>query len=128
MDNDGDDACTILVVDDDARIGELVGRMLMAAGHHVLQATGGAQALRIVDRTNIDLLITDVNMPEVGGVELARRLRCAAPELPVLFMSCYIDRQSCPPNVLEKPFHMAELHRRVAQALRGRTDRHLLRQ
>src|ERR1051325_7814347 len=114
-----DHACTILVVDDEPRIGELVGTMLTAAGHRVLQATGGAQALRIVGGVKIDLVITDMNMPDVGGIELAQRLHAATPELPVLFMSAFIDRPSSSPNVLEKPFHMAELNSRVAAALRG---------
>jgi DNA-binding response OmpR family regulator len=126
MDNGQDHACTILVVDREPRIRELVGTILTVAGHRVLQATGGAQALRIVNGAKIDLVITDMNMPDVGGVELAKRLRAAAPELPILLMSAYIDYQSFPPKVLEKPFHMAELNRRVAQALRGQEDKHLL--
>ena len=112
-----DDGSTILVVDNEPRIVELVSAMLRMAGYRVMQAISGAQALRIVNWARIDLVVTDVNMPDVDGLHLATHLRRAAPGLPILFLSGSVNNTS-PLGVLKKPFHMADLHTRVAEALR----------
>ncbi len=82
---------TILVVDDEEGICDATARMLRKAGYQVLTAYGGPEALAVASRHPgaIELLLTDVRMPGLSGVELADRLRAARPGLPVLLISGY---------------------------------------
>ena len=85
---------TVLVVEDDPFVRQLVDQLLSAAGYRVLVAGDGAEALLMAeDRlADIDLVLTDVLMPEVNGVELARTLRRRRSDLPVVFMSGFTGR------------------------------------
>ena len=79
----------MLLAEDEPGVRRLLARMLRAGGYEVLEAPNGADALRL-GRQNVDqlaALVTDVDMPAIGGVELARRLARRWPELPVLFIS-----------------------------------------
>ncbi len=82
-------AGTVLLAEDESSVRRLLARMLRAGGYEVLEAPNGVDALRL-GRQNADrlaALVTDVDMPALGGVELARRLARRWPELPVLFIS-----------------------------------------
>jgi len=113
---------TILVAEDETGVRELVCRVLEREGHEVLAARDGNEALRL-SRCHgpIDLLLTDVIMPEMGGLELARRLAEDRPEMRVLFVSGYNDdsRGSLGPKalLLPKPFTPADLSSAVRQAM-----------
>ena len=65
----------ILAVDDSAAMRQMVGITLTGAGHQVEQAIDGREALQIAERTKFDLVITDVNMPNMDGITLVRELR-----------------------------------------------------
>ena len=65
----------ILAVDDSAAMRQMVGATLSSAGHEVEQAADGQEALQIAERKTFDLVITDVNMPVMNGLDLVRRLR-----------------------------------------------------
>lgn len=65
----------ILAVDDSAAMRQMVGITLTGAGHQVEQAIDGREALQIAERTKFDLVITDVNMPNMDGISLVRELR-----------------------------------------------------
>src|SRR5262245_55000859 len=80
---------TILVVDDNVAVRTLVCRVLSIEGYNVLEAASGREALSIAGNLDapFDLLLTDVKMPEMDGVELARRLKESAPAHRVLFIS-----------------------------------------
>jgi CheY-like chemotaxis protein len=80
-------ATTVLVAEDEEGVRRLLTRSLRAAGYRVVEAPNGAEALRIGRQQAIDALVTDVDMPRMGGPELARRLTRRRPELPVLFIS-----------------------------------------
>ena len=84
---------TILLVEDEGGVRELAARSLRSRGYHVLSATDGVDALRTIDDTGVrlDLLLTDVVMPRLGGPELVATLRPRYPDLKVLFMSGYTD-------------------------------------
>ena len=113
-------ARTVLVVDDDARILGLTATMLRLAGYHVIEANLAAEALLIFEQnaTEIDLVLSDVQMPGVTGPDLARSLKQRNPDLPIVFMTaCAGD--IAPPNTLQKPFKMADLYAKVAGALNG---------
>jgi PAS domain S-box-containing protein len=84
---------TILLVEDEASVRGLVARFLERLGYAVLEASDGIEALEITDRLEgeIDLLLTDVVMPRLGGAELAERMLKRFPGMPVLFVSGYTE-------------------------------------
>jgi CheY-like chemotaxis protein len=82
------DPPTVLVVDDDSVFRELESRALRQQGYNVVQAACAAEALRLAGATaTLHLLLTDFNMPDVDGLELARRFRAMRPHTPVLLVS-----------------------------------------
>lgn len=82
---------TVLVVDDEDLVRENVGENLRLAGYRVIEANSGPQALRVFTNPPcpIDLVLTDLTMPQMDGRELAREISRQAPKLPILFMSGY---------------------------------------
>ena len=66
---------TILAVDDSAAMRQMIGIALRGAGHEVIQASDGDEALAFARRERVDLVITDVNMPNMDGISLVRELR-----------------------------------------------------
>ncbi|HEX6104616.1 MAG TPA: response regulator [Gemmatimonadales bacterium] len=117
---------TILVAEDEQGVRELVRKILSDHGHTVLEARHGRDALMLAERYErpIDLLVTDVVMPEMGGGELARRLAERRPGLRVLFVSGYSNDEVLRRGIsgaetafLQKPFTSEELMRRVRQVL-----------
>ncbi|HKN40870.1 MAG TPA: response regulator, partial [Acidimicrobiia bacterium] len=113
----------ILLVEDEAGLRRLAVEVLRGAGYVVTPAADGQTALDLLaagDRPP-DLVVTDVVMPRVGGVELAERLAVQHPEVPVLFMTGYVDQTSrqglVGADVLIKPFVVTELVARVEEAL-----------
>lgn len=82
----------VLVVDDEDSVVRLASRALRMEGYLVHEARGGAEALKFLDEgTPIDLLLTDINMPDIKGHEVARRFRLARPDLKVLYLSGFVD-------------------------------------
>jgi two-component system response regulator PrrA len=75
------------VVDDDAAIRRSLGRALRLRGFAVTEADGGAAALDLLDRTPPDILVLDISMPDVDGIEVCRTLRDGGSDLPVLVLS-----------------------------------------
>ena len=119
---------TILAVDDDQSVLGLVENTLSAAGYRVIPATGGWSAVEAFENSPkpIDLLLTDVIMPDLTGPVLAERLRARQPALPVLFISGFHDADLVQRFVtargftlLPKPFSVDALLRVVDQALSG---------
>lgn len=115
----------ILVVDDEATVRDFVQRVLEYCGYPVALAMHARHALDLIHELNgaIRLLLTDVRMPGVSGVELLRQARRVWPGLPCLFMTGYADDAwavealslACP--VLRKPFTVEELELAVAGAI-----------
>ncbi|MBK6917935.1 MAG: response regulator [Deltaproteobacteria bacterium] len=117
---------TVLVVEDDASVRELVGLLLRRLGYEVLSAEHGHAACERFDTDGerIDLLLTDVVMPRMGGRELAELLRARRPELRVLYMSGHADDAVLRHGVmrddvafLPKPFTPAALADKVREVL-----------
>jgi DNA-binding response OmpR family regulator len=77
----------ILLVDDDTGIRKLVRRVLVRAGYEVAESTDGLNGLRQMRAGHFDLLITDLVMPDMDGLELIRETRASRPEVPILAMS-----------------------------------------
>ena len=91
---DGVDAASvrpsrILVVDNDADIRALLSELLSEEGYEVTTASGGRQAISILDQDRFDLIITDIMMPEVNGMEVLLAARQIDPECPVIMITGY---------------------------------------
>jgi CheY-like chemotaxis protein len=86
---------TILVVEDDLSVRQMIVRILTAEGYSVLEAQNGREALTAVEGgiKPISLVLTDVAMPEMGGQELGTRLATVAPALRVMYMSGFTDEE-----------------------------------
>lgn len=115
---------TILVVDDDAAVRELVGCILERGGYSVLRASDGEEALSLVETRNEapDLVITDLVMPGLTGTELADHLTSWNPAIRVLFISGYpgemVSRTAITAGrFLQKPFATDTLLEKVRELL-----------
>jgi CheY-like chemotaxis protein len=115
---------TILLVEDDPWIRELARRILRDLGYHVIECASASEALKRTDTKTVDLLLTDVIMPQISGPELARLLSAGRPHMAVLFMSGYaedeiVHRGVVDPGVslLPKPFGPDSLARAVRKQL-----------
>ncbi|MCK6532818.1 MAG: ATP-binding protein [Polyangiaceae bacterium] len=116
----------VLVVEDEAPVRRLLVRTLHGAGYTVIEAANGADALLKLSSADgqLDLLVTDVVMPQMGGRELAKKVLEKHPELPVLYLSGYTENAIVHHGVLDaglvflqKPFTPEELLRRVRDVL-----------
>ena len=112
---------TILIAEDDPDLLRLVALVLRTAGHTVLQAADGAEALAVAERERPDLIVSDVMMPGLSGVALAATLRAREDghRPPILLMSGAVLRPAMPPHTafLAKPFSVDDLLRAVAALL-----------
>jgi CheY-like chemotaxis protein len=99
----------ILVVDDEPDILETVGEMLYDAGCSVFVAADGEEALAILAALSIRLLLADVRMPMMNGVELARQALAVRPDLTVVLMSGYPTDAALNFPLLRKPFRLCQL-------------------
>ncbi|MGA8150250.1 MAG: PAS domain S-box protein [Terriglobales bacterium] len=117
---------TVLLVEDEESVRELVRETLEAKGYNVLQAENGAAALRLTQQYSdpIDMLITDVVMPGMSGRELSARLSASHPYTKVLYLSGYTEDAIVHEGVLEpgtaflqKPFTLHALARKIREVL-----------
>lgn len=105
---------SILVVDDEQPIRELLGMMLGDAGHRVFEAADATEALSFLrGKQRVDLILSDINMPGMDGLELSRRVNVEWPELPVLLISGR-PRPSGVRAFIAKPFRWDVLARAIA--------------
>jgi CheY-like chemotaxis protein len=118
---------TVLLVEDEPSVKNLAGQILREQGYHVLEASNGEEALRLTEAYNdktIHLLLTDVVMPQMGGKELAERIKALRPDVKVLFTSGYTGDTIAHHGILEpdiafllKPFSPVTLTRKVREVL-----------
>ena len=110
----------ILLVEDVARVRDLLRLQLERAGYHVLTAPHGVAALELLEQVQVDLVLSDVVMPQLGGLELAERLRTRPSPVRCLLMTGYSSDAvpgSFGDTVLRKPFTTPELLDTVSRAL-----------
>jgi two-component system, cell cycle sensor histidine kinase and response regulator CckA len=119
---------TILLVEDEEAVRSFAARALRMRGYNVLEASGGEDALEIVksDSNKIDLIITDVVMPNMDGPTMVRHVKALKPNLAVIFMSGYAeeafrrnDQNSEGIHFLPKPFGLKQLAAKVKEVLAG---------
>lgn len=120
-------APTILVVDDEANLRKVLAATLKREGYEVVQAGDGEEALGIFDRGGIDLVISDLVMPKVGGFEVLRHVLERAPDVPVILITAHGTVDSAVTAIktgafdyVTKPFEQTELKQVVAKAVRTR--------
>jgi CheY-like chemotaxis protein len=117
---------TVLLVEDEPAVRSLAREALVTHGYSVVEASGPAEALELAQALNgsLCLLVTDVVMPGMGGLELSHRMRARKPGLKVLFVSGYTDDAMVRHGILtsevdflQKPFGASTLARKVRQVL-----------
>jgi DNA-binding response OmpR family regulator len=117
----------VLVCEDDLVVRDVVRRYLERAGHEVLLAEDGEQALRLVAEHRPDLVVLDLMLPGIDGLEVARRLRRAQvnPNIPVIMLTArgeeqdrIVGLQVGADDYVTKPFSPSELTLRVGAVLR----------
>ncbi|HET8621949.1 MAG TPA: response regulator, partial [Gemmatimonadales bacterium] len=119
---------TVLLVEDEDSVRAMAARILRQKGFAVVEASDGGAALEALQEGGpLDLILTDVVMPEMSGVELADRAEQLRPGMPVLFMSGYSEREVADRGggragtmLLNKPFRAGELVAAVRKVLEGR--------
>ena len=129
-----DNAIHILLVDDDSRIRDLLGRVLQENGYRVTTAANAAEARRCLSGLAFDLLILDIMMPGENGLDLAASLRADSP-VPILMLTARAEAEdriagleAGVDDYLSKPFDPRELMLRIAAILRRGATRRIDRQ
>jgi DNA-binding NtrC family response regulator len=120
---------TVLVVDDEASQRELLGGFAARLGYRVCEAAAGEEALTIIPQENPDLVLLDVRLPGISGIETLNRIRESNPDLPVLLITAFADlRQAVAAmkggaeDYLAKPVDLDELRAAMADALGTSAD------
>jgi two-component system response regulator FlrC len=106
----------ILVVEDDPNLREAIVDSLMLKGHQVQEVANGAQAVKVIAQSNLDIILSDINMPEMDGLQLLAHVKKHQPWLPMILMTAYGDvgqavkaMQLGANDYLMKPFEVQEL-------------------
>ncbi len=117
----------VLLVEDDDDNRELMAEVLAASGYEVLPAASGQDGLRMLAEHSIDVLVTDVGMPGMGGLEVAKAAKAIAPTVPVVIVTGWAEREDITSArgrevdaVLIKPVDPDTLTAVVGEAIRAR--------
>ena len=121
------EACTILVVDDERSMREFLSIMLKKEGHDVVVADCGRAAVKILEHRPVDLLISDIKMPDMSGVDVLRRAREIRQDIVAIMITAFKSTDSAVEalrlgahDYLEKPFDNEQLKKKVRHALEQR--------
>jgi PAS domain S-box-containing protein len=111
----------VLIVDDDPQVRHVTASFLTAFGHSTTEAGDGEAALRLLQDGRYDIVVADLAMPGMSGIDLAAEIRDRDPGLPVLILTGHAEAMQIPDDlpVLTKPFRSADLAARVATLLDG---------
>jgi len=108
----------LMIVDDDPAVRIIVAEFLQDFGYQVLQASGGAQALELLAQTpDVRMLITDIRMPDMSGIDLANIATQRQRDLKIILISGYFVSQQVERRFLRKPFRMRDLEAAVRAEL-----------
>lgn len=116
---------TVLVIDDEPGINDLICDALRLAGYQTLSAAHGLEGLRLLREEHVDLAVIDVNMPMMDGYELLERMRASGIQTPAIVLTARQDKDATrtsfglgADDFIRKPFGIEELTLRVAAVLR----------
>ena len=119
------EAKQILLVDDDENTRILLTEFLSTAGYGVLEAKDAKEAMKLIDIGPIDLVMTDLKMPEMDGIQLTRAIRRIRPDLPIIVYSAHRFIDTAPAALkaganeyLAKPFLRAKIEQTVERLLK----------
>ena len=114
----------ILIVDDEGGMRRLLGRILTREGYDTTTAANGVEALRLVANERFDLVVTDIKMPEMDGLQLLQEIREFEPSLPVIVITAYGTIENAVQalragayDYIAKPFEADEIKLTVAKVL-----------
>jgi DNA-binding NtrC family response regulator len=114
----------ILVIDDDDKSREFLNAFLLYKGYQVIQSGDVAEALRVIDENEIDLVVTDLMMPKLNGLELVKRLKAKHPGIVTIVYSAFSNNEMTTNLLkagaffcLDKPFNLAEMETHVKRGL-----------
>jgi two-component system OmpR family response regulator len=122
-------ALRVLLVEDDDDNRELMAEVLESSGCQVLSAATGQEGLRTLSEHSVDVIVTDVGMPGMGGLEVARAAKAIAPKVPVVVVTGWAERDDIArargkdvDAVLIKPVDPDALTQTVTDVAQGRAD------
>ncbi len=117
----------ILIVDDDDLVLKTLNVLITSLGYHCLLATDGLEALEVLEKNECDLILSDVLMPNMDGLELLSHVKETYPEIDVIIATGYSDRASYADVIqagaidfIKKPIDQAELEAKLTRAIRER--------
>lgn len=112
------DRAKLMIVDDDPAVRIVVAEFLQEFGYEVIEANGGAEALQLMAQTpDLRMIITDIRMPDMSGVELADLATMRQRDLKIILISGYFVSQQVGRRYLRKPFRMRDLEAAVRAEL-----------
>lgn len=121
----------VLIVEDDEAIGSSLEQVLAERGYLVVRCTRGADALIIADAERPDVVLLDLGLPDLDGVDVCRRLRRGSPRLPIVMLTArdaeidiVLGLSAGADDYVTKPFRLGELLARVGAQLRRREEGH----
>jgi len=125
---------TILVADDEKSMTEFLEIMLNREGYEVVTVSTAEQAMEAIETRELDLVISDINMPRAGGMAVLRRAMEKDPDLPVIMITAYASTDTAVEamkigayDYITKPFKVDEIKLTIAKALERRKDKASLR-
>jgi two-component system cell cycle response regulator CpdR len=114
----------ILITEDEDSLRSFVARALRMDGHETVEAADGAEGLEALDQGRFDLLLSDIRMPVMDGIELTHKAAAAHPGLKILLMTGYAEQRERADDLMEKiidvvakPFSLPDIRTAVAKAL-----------
>src|SRR5579864_7143978 len=115
----------ILITEDEFGLRQTLHKTLHALGFQITEASSGEQALRLIKEQRVDVVLLDINMPGMGGIEACRQLRKIAPGLQILMLTVRDSEEdkvraidSGADDYITKPFSLPELAARIRAAVR----------
>lgn len=115
---------SVLIVDDSAEVREMLKDFITMQGYKTETAENGARALEVLQKFKPDIAIVDIEMPEMNGLEFARRVLDSESRFPIIIISAYLEKYSLEyirslgiKSILRKPINLMQLHEEIQTAL-----------
>ena len=117
----------ILLVEDDIMLNEMIAEYITSTGHTIKSVKTGTESLQILEKEKFDLLILDINLPDIDGFTILEKMHEQKRMIPTIYISALIDIEDISRafdlgcfDYLKKPFHLKELTLRINKILKTR--------